>query len=482
MRTSVLLFLPVLFLLYSCNQFTSKEQDIKSENLENTVEYLASPELNGRLSGSDGYNKAAKFVANKFKEYGLQDLGFSNYYQKFDVEYNKINESSLTCVKKDGSSKTYSLGEDYVCRGFSGSGDIEAPVVFCGYGITSENKKYNDYDDVDVDGKIVMQFKDDPRWKLDEERIGYNSLREKAALAKENGAIGIIYVSRPNDKNPQKPIGSVKYGEGEHLENFPQIHTDLNTAADFFEHSSTTLNALQKQIDTNKEPHSVSLEKKARIQVDANYIPEKSTMNVVGMLPAKNQTDEYIVLGAHLDHVGGQAGEVYFPGANDNASGVASMLEAARVLSKGKPQKRSIIFIAFAAEESGLEGSSYFVNHSPVDLDNIHAMLNMDCVGHGDSVVVGGGKSAPDLYELVKKEDTLMKSMMIDRTWRGGGADATPFFEKGVSTLYFATKNSYKHLHLPSDKPQTLNKELHTYVTDLVFQATEKLVNGVEKE
>ena len=367
MRTSILICFPIFLLLYSCNQFTSKEQEISSKKLSNTIEYLASPELNGRLSGSEGYNKAAKFVANKFKEYGLQNAGFPNYYQKFDVEYNKINKSSLTCVKKDGSSKTYNLGKDYICRGFSGSGDIKAPVVFCGYGINSENKKYNDYNGVDVDGKIVMQFKDDPRWKLDDERIGYNSLRKKAALAKENGAVGIIYVSKANAKNPQKPIGSVKHGEGEHLEDFPQIHIDLNTAADFFEHSSTTLKSLQKKIDTDKQPHSVSLETKAHIQVDANYIPEQTTMNVVGMLPAKNQTDEYIVLGAHLDHVGGQAGEIYFPGANDNASGVASMLEIARVLSTDKPKKRSIIFVAFAAEESGLEGSGYFVNHWLVD-------------------------------------------------------------------------------------------------------------------
>ena len=107
-------------------------------------------------------------------------------------------------------------------------------------------------------------------------------------------------------------------------------------------------------------------------------------------------------------------------------------------------------------------------------------MLNMDCVGHGDSVVVGGGKSSPELYKLVKEQDTLMKSMVIDRTWRGGGADATPFFEKGVSTLYFATKNSYKHLHLSSDKPETLNKELHKYLTNIIYQSTKKLVNDSE--
>lgn len=465
-------------MFYGCDQNPDKKEEIQSKELMQIISYLSSPELNGRLAGSTGYYEAAEFVASKFSEYGLDNLGYENHYQKFEIEYNKIKKCAFSKIENGDSLREYELGTDYICRGFSGSGDIKAPVVFCGYGIANEKTGYNDYTNIDVKGKIVMQFKADPNWKINGEDIGYHSLRKKASLAKQNGAIGIIFVSRPNQKHPQKPIGSVMHGKGKQLQNFPQIHIDLETAKDFFEHSSVTLKELQKKIDTEKKPHSINLDTKARIYVKAHYEPRKTSMNVIGMVPAQNEkADEYIVLGAHLDHVGGQAGKVYFPGANDNASGVASLMEVAEAFSVNKPKNRSIIFIAFTSEESGLVGSRHFVENPPVNLDKIHAMINIDCVGHGDSVVVGGGKSAPELYEVVKRKDSLMQSMLIERTWHGGGADATPFFEKGVSTLYFATKNSYTHLHLLSDKPKTINKELHRYITSLIYNASRNMAN-----
>jgi hypothetical protein len=476
MRYLYIIVFTVLLISPGCKQSTEITEKIQRKELIQTISYLASPELNGRLAGSTGYNEAAEFVASKFSEYGLEDLGFDNYYQNLKLEYNSIEECSFSKIISKDSARKYELGEDYVCRGFSGSGNIKAPVVFCGYGISDQNANYNDYKNVDVDGKIVMQFKADPNWKIDQKNIGYNSLRKKALLAKQNGAIGIIFVSRPNQKNPQKPIGSVMHGKGKQLVNFPQIHVDLKTANDFFEHRSITLSELQKKIDKEKQPQSVNLHTQAHIFVKALYKPKKASMNVAGMVPAQNKNaDEYIVLGAHLDHVGEQAGKIYFPGANDNASGVASLLEVAEAFSVNKPKNRSIIFVAFTAEESGLIGASHFVENSPVELNKIHAMLNMDCIGHGDSVVVGGGKSAPALYDIVRKKDSLMENMVINRTWHGGGADATPFYEKGVSTLYFATKNSYTHLHLLSDKPNTINKELHQYITRLIYKTASEM-------
>ncbi len=478
MRYIFIVLIPVLLVSYGCKQSAETTKEIQSKELMQITDYLASTELNGRLAGSTEYNKAAEFVASKFSEYGLKNLGFDNYYQELKLEYNKIEKCSFSKIENEDSVREYKLGGDYICRGFSGSGDIKAPVVFCGYGISNKKTGYNDYKNMDVEGKIVMQFKADPNWKIDGENIGYQSLRKKASLAKQQGAIGIIFVSRPNQKNPQKPIGSVMHGKGKQLENFPQIHIDLKTAKDFFENSTHTLSKLQKKTDTQKKPRSINLNTKAHIYVKAHYEPQKASMNVVGMIPAqKENADEYIVLGAHLDHVGGQADKIYFPGANDNASGVASLMEIAEAFSENKPKKRNIIFVAFTAEESGLVGSRYFVENSPVKIDKIHAMLNIDCVGHGDSVVVGGGKSAPGLYNLVRRKDSTMKNMMTDRTWHGGGADATPFFEKDASTLYFATKNSYTHLHLLSDKPETINKKLHHYITRLIYNSAREMAN-----
>ena len=464
----------------SCSESPSGNPQITSNELQSTVKYLSSPELQGRLAGSEGYNKAAAYVADCYKQWGLQNAGFEDYYQQFLLEYNQIEESHFAIATHD-TTLEYSLGNDYICRGFSGSGDIQAPVVFCGYGISRPQMGYDDFEDVNVAGKIVLEFKADPRWKIKGKHIGYRSLRKKVKAARGHGAKAIIYVSRTNARNPQKPIGSVMHGEGPQYEDFPQIHVSLDVARELFNRSGQSLTELQMAIDSAQKPHSVELSPRAHIRVDAQYDPQKPSMNVVGMVEGDSLKNEYLVVGAHLDHVGSQAGRVYFPGANDNASGVASMLEMAEAfaLNDIKP-RRSILFVAFSAEEQGLNGSRYFVDHLPVNKSRIKAMINLDCVAHGDSIAVGGGKSAPKLYRVVRTRDAAMEKMMTNTTWKGGGADATPFFEQGIPTLYFVTQHSYTYLHLPGDKPETLNEKLHAYLTRLAYQATLQMANQME--
>jgi len=470
----------LMVILYagSCRNQSGTNPEITSQELMSAVEYFASDKLSGRLAGSEEYNEAARYVAREFKKYGLIDAGFKDYFQRFTLEYNEIKDATFSLTQGD-STRSYQLGRDYICRGFSGSGNVEAPVVFCGYGLSRPEMGYDDFAGVDVEGKIVMAFKTDPRWRVGGKRPGYRSLRKKVDAAKEHGALAIIYVSQPNNRDPQKPIGSVMHGKGKQSEDFPQIHVSLEVAQSLFQGSEHTLKELQTAIDQEKKPHSVELKDKAHIMVDALYEPKKPSMNVVGMIEGDRLSKEYLVLGAHLDHVGAQAGDVIFPGANDNASGVATLLEVAEAMamSEHKPA-RSVLFVAFSAEEQGLNGARYFADHMPVDKDKVVAMMNFDCVGHGDSIVVGGGRSFPKLYRIAKNQDQNLKKLIIDRTWGGGGADATPFYEQGIPTLYFATKNSYEHLHLPSDKPQTLNAPLHQYLTEIGYKTAMEIANG----
>ncbi len=180
---------------------------------------------------------------------------------------------------------------------------------------------------------------------------------------------------------------------------------------------------------------------------------------------------EYLIIGAHLDHVGSQAGKIYFPGANDNASGSAALLQIAREFSKAqKKPKRSIIFVFFAGEEQGLYGSKYFSENMKFSKEKVKAMINLDCVGYGDSIQIGGGESAPTFWNIAKQIDNGNDKLLVTRTWKGGGADAESFYEKGIQTLYFVTTNSYKHLHMLSDKPETLNKNLFEAITKLAFK------------
>lgn len=471
----------ILIILISALTFAQSDF-IKSENLMKTVEYLASEELEGRLGGSEGYYKAAVFIANEFSKIGLQPFQGKSYFQKFNVEYNEVfPPCSLNLIEDDKIVKEYKLGDDYVFRGFTGSGDIKGQVVFAGYGISSEEIDYNDYAGIDVKDKIVMVFKENPRWKINDKNWPEGTPRPKSIVAANHGAKAILFVSFPNDQYPRKPIGSVLHGSGEQLTDFPQLHIDLHVADDLFKNSGYTLTELQTKIDEEKKPFSVELNSKVQIVVNAKYEKEKETVNIISILPGSDEKlkDEYVILGAHLDHVGQQGKEIYFPGANDNASGSAAVLEIARAFAEQNVQtKRSILFVLFSNEESGLEGAQFLTDNLPVDKAKITAMLNMDCVGHGDSIQLGNGKSVPNLWNLARELDKQNANLSVDATWAGGGADLSPFHNLGIPGLYFASRFSYTHLHSTTDKPGTLNPILIEEITKLAFRTLYEIANN----
>ncbi len=470
--TFSLLFIILINLIAQEKNQINGVNNIDINSLINTVSYFASPTLEGRMAASPGYFLAAEYAANWFKKYGILPANNNSYFQKFYVEYNEIKEPILLKLIDNEKSKEYKLGKDFVFRGFTGSGNVTAQVVFCGYGISQPELGYDDYEGVDVKDKIVMVFKYHPKWSLEAGKFINGNPREKAAIAFNHGAKAILFVSFPNDPEPQKPIGSVISGSGEQNENFPELHIDLPVANDFFVGSGFTLKELQTKIDSLKKPFSVNLKKFANVIVNAKYQKEKETVNIIGYIPGTDEKlkDEYIVLGAHLDHVGKQGDTLYFPGANDNASGSAAVLEVSKAFSlSGIKPKRTLIFILFSNEESGLQGADFYVNNPLFPLDKTVAMLNMDCVGYGDSIQLGSGKTSPILWDLAKNIDSKTDNLTINQTWGGGGADASPFHQKGIPTLYFVTTNSYKHLHLPSDKPETLNRDLYFKITKLAY-------------
>ena len=317
-----------------------------------------------------------------------------------------------------------------------------------------------------------MVYKYNPSWKLNEKTFTNGNPREKAIVAAKHGAIGILFISFPNDKDPQRPIGSVIHGDGEQMLNFPEIQIDLPLAAELYDGCGFTLQYIQAKIDSLKIPYSFNLNNRVDIDVKTNYTKEKEVSNVCGILLGSDPKlrDEFIIIGAHLDHVGSQAGKVYFPGANDNGSGSSALLQIVRAITSLKPNpKRSICFIFFACEEQGMNGSIYFANNLPFPKEKASTMINMDCVGYGDSIQVNGGDNFKDLWEKVKTIDRNNSRLLVSRSGGGGGADAQPFFDKGIKTLYFVTTNSYAHLHQLSDLPETLNQHLFESTTRLAF-------------
>jgi len=456
-------------------------ETIRAAGLMKTVEYLASPRLAGRLAGSPGYMAAARELAGRFRQLGLKPAGDEGFYQHLDVEYAEIDTCRLALVLPGGSARELKLGPDFVARGLTGSGAFTAPAVFAGYGVSVPGRGYDDYAGLDVRGKVVLAFKVPPPFPLDS--IGWGDRimpRPRGRVAAEHGARGLLLVASADPEGLTRPIGSVLEGPGPQDEHFPRLMVDVPVAQEMLTATGLRLADLKTAIDSTRQPHSCELNASVRVEVKARYQAKQPSVNVIGILEGSDPAlrDQCLVIGAHLDHVGSQ-GDIYFPGANDNASGAAAVMAIARAFTHGGGRpKRSIVFVLLSSEESGLDGAKRFVEHPPVPLGRIVAYLNLDCIAVGDSIQLGSGKTSPRLWQLARDLDARGARLTIAETWGGGGADATPFAEKGIPTLYFASKNSYTHLHQPGDTPATLNPRLYEALTRLVYRIAWKVAEG----
>jgi ketosteroid isomerase-like protein len=463
---------------------TAGASSIKADDLLDTVAFLSERRFAGRLPGSRGYRQAARAMAERFAAVGLQPGGEDGYFQHLPMEYNEVLPGCrLALADGEGGAREYVLDRDYIFRGFTGSGDVAASVVFCGYGLSLPDRGYDDYAGVDVRGKVVLVFKQGPPWQLPDDQ-GWQGLanpRPKARTALDHGAVAVLMVSRPNDRKPQPLIGSVMHGQGEQQPDIPQLQISAAVAADLLAGSGLDLGALQTRIDAARAPASVALDSAVEIKVDTVYDPSRDTVNVVAVLPGGDPLleDEYLIIGAHLDHVGTQAETAFFPGANDNASGSAAVVALAEAFAgQEDPPRRSLVFVLFAGEEQGLYGSRHFADNPAVPLDRAVAMFNLDCVAHGDSIQLGNGKSAPGLWSLARALDAAGDRLTVAGTWGGGGADAAPFHGKGLPTLYFVTRYSYTHLHRTSDTVDTLNGPLLESLTRLAYRTASAVAGG----
>lgn len=461
----------ILVFLFSIQAF-SQALEPDTNILMEHVRYFTSPKLNGRLSGTNGFDNSIEYSMNYLQSIGVEPVSNEFWPQRFPIDVNVINEA-LMYIEYEDYLVELEAGKDFSVRGYSGSGIVGEEVIFCGYGF--ENDSYSDYASVDVSEKIVMVFKSNPPFIKDLPRM---SIRAKADLAYQKGARAIIFVSQPNQKNPQKPIASVMHGEGPMHADMPQVQITIEIADQLLRHSEYNLSKVQTMLDSLAKPLSFNCNSRASMRIDADYNENGSTSNIAGIIRGKDPVlgEEYILITAHLDHVGAISNDVYYPGANDNASGSAAVLEIARLLS-GEVDiiKRSVIFVLFGSEEKGLVGSQFMADNLPVPKDQIVAVFNMDCIAYGDSIMVGNGKSSPALWNIAKEINDMHINRMIERTWAGGGADLTPFHNKGIPGLYFVTTNSYDFLHLPGDKPETLNKELYGDMVKLIALLTYKL-------
>jgi hypothetical protein len=364
------------------------------------IQFLADDKLEGRNTGSEGYRKAVEYVAGEFEKFGLKPGGTDGYLQQVKFETRQLVEkdSSLELVR-DGKAEPLKLGED---ASISARADlapsIEAGMVFVGTGLHIPEAKYDDLAGLDLKGKIaVYATAPTPKEIPGNLKSHYSSGVERWKALREAGAIGIATMAGigpgPNGgagggggrgRGPTPPSVSLADADLQETSGMKISLTITRTgAAKFLEGSGHTVDELQKLVTDNKPlPHFALLGTvRAKSAIERG---ELSAPNVVGLLPGTDAKlkDEYVIMSAHLDHLGvGRPvdGDAIYNGAMDDASGIASILEIARILKEsGVKTKRSLIFLAVTGEEKGELGSRYFAARPTVPAKQIVADINLD--------------------------------------------------------------------------------------------------------
>ena len=368
---------------------------------------LSSETYEGRMAGTRGHERAVKYVENVLRRYGVREIK----EQPFDVECNEVENCKFNIYTPGSKEKrVFTLGNEFCCAGMTGRGYVDAQMVFCGYGV--DNGLLNEYKQVDVKGKIVVVLTGLPSWLPESIGAHYRSLRDKARTAERHGAIGMIAVNISHSCHSYEPQSRIYCGELPHLGTFPILQATADCGRELLTGEEMDLDAAIAAIDNDHRVCSFSTLKKAEIDINAFYRPRATTVNVVGLLEGsdKELRREIIVVGASLDGSGIQGETCLFPGADINASGVAAVLETARVLSdKDYRPRRSVAFVLFSGSEQQYLGSRAFINAYP-NLNRVEAFVNVQNIGYGDSLMVLGDNRYPTLWKEAYFCDTSIRT------------------------------------------------------------------------
>lgn len=458
--------------------FGVSAQQVSIDTVMNHLREIASSRYEGRLAGTEGYMEAAQYVVECLARYGVQPLE-DDWSQMFEIECNEIENCTFnTYVNQSDIRTPYVLGNDFVCAGMTGRGYADAPVVFVGYGIDAPS--FNEYADVDAQGKIVLLLTGVPSFLPSSTTDKYLTLRDKARVAKKHGACAVVAINMSENCSPNEVQGKIYSGALPHLATFPIIQPHKGCGSVLLADEKMTLSDAVNKINESHNPQSFHLRKRFEIDVNAKYHPKALTGNVVGIYPGANSKlkDEYVVVGAHLDHLGMQGRTCHFPGANDNASGVAAMLEVARMLQLAEEQpERSVVFVAFSGAESQHLGSQIFISNFP-KLKRIEAFVNAESIGCGDSILALGDNQFPILWNLTREQDSIWTNKLAAPYKTNVKGDAMAFAQIGIPSVVICALNGDKHPHQPSDIPENINREFLKNATTLLFQTVYEISFG----
>lgn len=485
--------------LCACSQQSapqsSQTMEVEKDRIKAHLEFLADDYLEGRDTGSRGYEIAANYVAAEFKKLGLKPAGEEGYMQRVPFRRGYLNQQTTKAVIHSGNeSITLKYPQDYIVNTLMSSTEssVTADAVFVGYGLIADKYDYNDYQDLDVEGKIVVMLSGRPESWPSEEGAHLASRSEKARYAAENGAVGIVTLHTPKREKVRSYTTTLNYlgtpslrwlddnnkPHGVREEIKAVAYLNLTAGEKLFANAPTDLQQIFELDNNNKAISGFDLNTRLELSASARH-EEVSSPNILAVLPGSDPKlkEEFVVFTAHLDHIG-LAKDVTTKdrinnGAMDNASGVAVLLETARLLAESTPPRRSILFTVVTGEEKGLLGASYFVNNPTVPLNAMVANVNLDMpvLLYDFADVIAFGANHSSMGKLVEQAagelgialspDPMPEQAIFTRS------DHYNFVKKGIPSVFlmtgFTSKTAgedggkvwgeffAKHYHKPSD-------------------------------
>jgi hypothetical protein len=464
--------------------------EITISELQKTIGFLASDSLKGRQPGTPEITVAANFIQAQFKNVGLKMLkndGFQNFELVTGASLGKSNEFFFN-------GKYGIAGKDFTPLAFTKNALLFAKMSFVGYGLSikTDSLKWDDYKGIDVNGKWVIILRGHPELSNTDSRFNeYSDERSKVLLATDKGASGVIFVT-PVGMNKTDEIMSLNYDKSPTIADIPVVNITRNMVDTLMKNDrNQSIAELETGINKTKKSNSFHLSEKLLIRTEVK-LNKQNTQNVYGILEGSdaNLKEEYIIMGAHYDHLGyGGSGSgsrmpdtvaVHY-GADDNASGVAGLIEMAQKLAAEKDKlKRSVIFVAFSAEELGLLGSKSFVKNLPVKITQVKAMVNLDMIGRLQTtdpyiLISGTGtstESEPLLNELGKKINITLKYSPEGY----GASDHASFYAENIP-VFFLTTGAHEDYHTPLDNAERINYTGEKQVLDFSYLLMSNLIN-----
>ena len=465
---------------------------LSSERMLADVTTLSSPAFNGRQTGTADDAGSAQWIAGRFLASGLSlastrfDLsspmiasrGYATGLMTAVVTVPKIAPDPSLRISTASDSLTHQPGTDFLPILDSPSAEVRGPIVFVGYGIVDATQGIDDYAGVDTANAIVLFLRGKPTHYK-----GTVSHADKVRLARQKGALGYLTATGPVLSSYEARRGvtgepSAFYGLSPPSDSLPGAWISTTLAEQILaapDHAQPSrLHGLQENLNRSPAAQSISTGRYGSLDWQTRQ-EEGLLMNVLAFLPGSDPqlTQETIVIGAHRDHFGRQAG-LLFPGADDNASGTAVMLEVARAMAKAGTQgKRTILFISFSGEEQGLLGSRLYVERPVAPISSTRAMINIDHAGIGNGRLTVGVTGFEKSVAL-EAGQTVGLTEKLDLFGFFTGGDHVPFKEAGVPTVTVVSGGIHPHFHQPADTADTVNQEIlrtaARYVLALVWK------------